>query len=336
MANRVLLTGAGFTYNFGAPLAHEMATHIFNSLKCPEGKKLKETLRNHAYNYEDVYLDIITGDYTTDEKKRMYNALSEAYKYLDNIINKINNEQSHIIHLIEDELIRNLQINRYGSGFIFTLNQDLFIERRCRHKVDIVYRLPAANTKFLMPDNIDQNFDLNLCSYNNDSSQIEEEKNKFLAELGKIRERRNSTPLIAYVKLHGSMDWFINEVNQLMIVGGNKIDYINKLPLLKWYYELFKNELSKEEVKLLIIGYGFMDDHINLAIKEAIEIYGLQLYIINPTKQVEFEKELFNKKYGDEILNAICGYYPYSLKDLFTKESITTQWSAIKDQFFLN
>ncbi len=32
MANRILLTGAGFTHNFGAPLSKDMSDLIFNNL----------------------------------------------------------------------------------------------------------------------------------------------------------------------------------------------------------------------------------------------------------------------------------------------------------------
>ncbi|HAT5982937.1 TPA: hypothetical protein JAG61_002250, partial [Legionella pneumophila] len=64
MTNRILLTGAGFTHNFGAPLANQMATHIFNSLECDEGNRLKKVIRSYDYNYENAYQDIITGEYS--------------------------------------------------------------------------------------------------------------------------------------------------------------------------------------------------------------------------------------------------------------------------------
>ncbi|WP_165482637.1 SIR2 family protein [Legionella gresilensis] len=336
MANRILLTGAGFTRNFGAPLANEMATHIFNLLKCPEGKKLKKILREYSYDYESAYQAIISGEFSLEEKSTMKTALIEAYNYLDKIIINIGNEHIHTIHSIEKELIKDLQVNYKGSGFIFTLNQDLIIERKFNNGT-IKYRLPAAYTKFLNSDNSIKDFENNLYSQNNDLQQIEKERNQFLTLLKKIKNGTNHTNLIAYVKLHGSMDWLSGENNQLMIVGGNKTKYIDKFPLLKWYYELFKFEINKTDARLLIIGYGFMDEHINLAIKVAIEENALQLYIINPTKQTDFEKELSNKKYGKEILDAIKGYYPYELSVIFPNDScdpITAQWINIKEQFF--
>ncbi|HHT9944042.1 TPA: SIR2 family protein, partial [Legionella pneumophila] len=317
MVNRVLLTGAGFTHNFGAPVANEMATHIFNLLKCPEEKKLKKIIREYAYDYESAYQAIISGGYSSKEQSIMKVALIEAYNYLDGIINKIGNELIYTIYSVENELIKNLLISHKGSGFIFTLNQDLFIERKCRSRVDIGYCLPAAKTNFLKLDNINRDFDNSLYSLNNNEQHIEAEKLNFLNKLDKVRTGKNSTPMIAYVKLHGSMDWLSNGDSQLMIVGGNKSQYIDKFPLLKWYYELFKEEIKKDKAKLLIIGYGFMDEHINIAIKNAIEENDLQLYIIDPTKQVDFENGLINKKHGKEILDAICGYYPYKLSEIF-------------------
>ncbi|WP_115710312.1 SIR2 family protein [Legionella sainthelensi] len=337
MTNRILLTGAGFTHNFGTPLAKEIATHISNSLEGDEGMKLKKIIREYEYDYENAYQDIIAGEYSKLEQLKMYSALSDAYKFLDNIVNNL--ESEHTINLIENELIKNLQMNYYGSGFIFTLNQDLFIERRCRHRVDVQYCLPAANTQFLKIDNINKVFDKELCSENNDQEKINQGKNYFLKKLDKIRNKRDSTPLIAYVKLHGSMDWISDGENQLMVIGGNKTQYISKFPLLTWYYELFQNELNNDNAKLLIIGYSFIDEHINLVIKEAIEAHELKLYIINPTKQVDFEKELITRKFGNQILDAISGYYPYSLKELFPNDNnqpITAQWETIKSQFFLS
>ena len=36
------------------------------------------------------------------------------------------------------------------------------------------------------------------------------------------------------------------------------------------------------------------------------------------------------------MVDSICGYYPYSLVDLFPrdKSSLTNQWEKIKQQFF--
>ncbi|STX50917.1 Uncharacterised protein [Legionella busanensis] len=337
MANRILLTGAGFTHNFGAPLAKDMATHIFNSLNYPEEKNIKKILSEKAYDYESAYQTIISEEFSSEEQLAMKTALIEAYNYLDKIINKIGNDYIHTIYSIENELIKNLQVNRKGSGFIFTLNQDLIIERKFRRSGGITYTLPAAKTQFLNNNNITEDFENSLYSQNNNLQQIEEEKKQFITKLDKIRKGTNHTNLIAYVKLHGSMDWLSDENNQLMIVGGNKAEYIDKFPLLKWYYELFKIEIKKTGARLLIIGYSFIDEHINLAIKEAIEKNDLKLYIINPTKQTDFEKELSNKKYGKEILDAIKGYYPYELSVIFPNDPcdpITAQWLNIKEQFF--
>ncbi|HAT5983517.1 TPA: hypothetical protein JAG61_002848, partial [Legionella pneumophila] len=253
-----------------------------------------------------------------------------------NIVNNLENENT--INAIETELIKKLQLTNNGPGFIFTLNQDLFIERRCRHRQDIKYCWPAANTHFLNIDNISKAFDKELFSQNNDKEKIKEGRDYFLKKLDKIRNKKDSTPLIAYVKLHGSMDWVSEGENQLMVIGGSKAQYIEKYSLLSWYYELFKTELNNDNVKLLIIGYSFIDEHINLVIKEAIEAHGLQLYVIDPTSQVDFESKLVHKKHGNEILNAICKYYPHTLSEIFPNDglSITAQWKAIKNHFFLS
>ena len=53
MANRILLTGAGFTHNFGAPLASEVSNLIFNSIS--NNTQLLDLLRNQWH-----YLKVMT------------------------------------------------------------------------------------------------------------------------------------------------------------------------------------------------------------------------------------------------------------------------------------
>jgi hypothetical protein len=51
---QILLTGAGFTKNFGGFLASEMWAQIFNSRQIRPHKELGKILR-HDFDYESVY-----------------------------------------------------------------------------------------------------------------------------------------------------------------------------------------------------------------------------------------------------------------------------------------
>jgi hypothetical protein len=86
-----------------------------------------------------------------------------------------------------------------------------------------------------------------------------------------------------YFKLHGSCNWRDNENEQLLVMGGGKQETIGSHPILKWYQEQFKKYLGKPNTRLMIIGYGFGDEHINLALIEATKKDNLKIFIINPS-----------------------------------------------------
>ena len=65
-------------------------------------------------------------------------------------------------------------------------------------------------------------------------------------------------------------------------MGGNKTSAIAREPVLKWGMERFQEYLSKADTRLVAIGYGFRDHHINTAIVEAAGGSQLSLYVVNP------------------------------------------------------
>jgi hypothetical protein len=50
-------------------------------------------------------------------------------------------------------------------------------------------------------------------------------------------------------------------------------------PLLSWYFDIFRQVLSAGHVRLMTVGYGFADEHVNEVIADAIEHHGLKLFI---------------------------------------------------------
>ena len=81
------------------------------------------------------------------------------------------------------------------------------------------------------------------------------------------------------IKLHGSFNWRTMDGRNSMVVGTGKEDQINAYPLLSWYWDIFKSVLSAGNVRLLIVGYGFGDDHVNATIADAVEHHGLRVFI---------------------------------------------------------
>jgi hypothetical protein len=76
MVNRVLLTGAGFTNNFGAPLANEVSTLMLNSTNNPI---LLDLLRND-FDYESIYQKVMQSkDYSEATKHEFTILINKAY-----------------------------------------------------------------------------------------------------------------------------------------------------------------------------------------------------------------------------------------------------------------
>jgi hypothetical protein len=82
-------------------------------------------------------------------------------------------------------------------------------------------------------------------------------------------------------KLHGSSNWVHDDGRPMLIMGGAKSREIGQTPILNWYADVFEKTLSTQPSRLMVIGYGFRDDHINEAIGRAVE-RGLKLFVIAP------------------------------------------------------
>ncbi len=85
ISKNILLTGAGFTHTFGAPLAKQMWAEIFNDKHIQDSPRLKNLMLN-KFDYEQIYNSVEKGKYSSQEKKIMRNAIQSAYKNFDDTI----------------------------------------------------------------------------------------------------------------------------------------------------------------------------------------------------------------------------------------------------------
>jgi hypothetical protein len=65
-------------------------------------------------------------------------------------------------------------------------------------------------------------------------------------------------------------------------MGGNKARDIAQYAVLSWYAQKFEELLSHGGARLMIIGYGFRDSHINEILFRAVNHRGLRIFIIDP------------------------------------------------------
>jgi SIR2-like domain len=106
--------------------------------------------------------------------------------------------------------------------------------------------------------------------------------------------------------------WLIRlEVNKRSRQNDNwtcKLGRIAGEPLLEWYLSLFKEALEEGDKNLVIVGYGFGDDHINDIIVDAIKDRGLKLFVISPQLPADFA-QLLQGVSGLMLLNSIRTHF---------------------------
>ncbi|MCE9585629.1 SIR2 family protein [Candidatus Nomurabacteria bacterium] len=315
--NLMLLTGAGFTRNFGGFLAREMWSKIFNNPIVQASAEARGLLLND-FDFESVYSAKMShGEETI---KIIREAVEMAYKDLDDTVKNwvFNHGNPTALNTYGlGELLSFISSRGSDKGWFFTLNQDLFMERK--HN----YRSPGA--MFSQPFIEGDNGKIGIITLPNENG---------------VEKVKNTLNNASYIKLHGSYGWISSHGGNQMVIGKNKVNDIDQEPLLKWYFEIFQNLIKEGNKKLLIIGYGFADNHINDILLNGIQEHGLSLYIISTTDPETFKNRLEGKpshlgswevsKYS-KIWDGVKGYFPYSLRDIYPPDqSITTISLEIK------
>jgi hypothetical protein len=305
--NAVLLTGAGFTKPFGGYLANEMWATILNQAEIQDSPTLLKGMRDiENLDYEKFYENIQASG-TAQEKKDLNAAIRSAFKEMDDNIRT--RKPASLAHSCCELMTRIVQDQ--SPSFIFTLNQDMFFERYYnRESIAVVPGLPDHITRFRQAVQNSSDFTLRLPTA---EELLPKQTELFKKEFAQI----------AYVKLHGSQGWLSHDGSDAMVIGTQKASRIENEPLLKWYFSLFDQIINKPQTRLLTIGYGFRDSHINQCIASAIG-KGLKLYVISPQSPQEFKNQFkthegfnFQVPLGDELWEGLVQYWPVTLTDFY-------------------
>ncbi|MDD2614269.1 MAG: SIR2 family protein [Methanosarcina sp.] len=367
----VLLLGAGFTKNFGAPLASEMWDLIAGHEIIQTQPRIKKLMQydDSDHSYESIYYTVLEEGFedknglfgeidknvrfTNEEQKAIEEAINFAYEHIDETLIKYIEEQGHksvlinISHFISSFLRGEIFMTSDGyilttsdgyifmtapdnnkKAFIFSLNQDLFFERAFSKYDNIkLYRPGIKSEPNWVRNGINEKLaDSDLCELPNEN------------ELNDEGILPKGSRLI--IKLHGSYDWIrFDGSRRAMVIGRDKETQIQKEPLLSCYFDIFKETLSQGQRRLLIVGYGFGDPHINRVLSKAVTCHGLKIYILSPKSPKEFKEELFERLKKSEdtinIYNGILGYF--QVEDILLKEvdgnKVRTEFDNI---FFLD
>lgn len=268
--NHILLLGAGFSRNWGGFLAAEVFEYLLSIPEVTENDTLREALwaaQNSGSGFEEA-LSVLqrSAQLRPETGVRPLRIFNDA---LELMFREMNQALGRATFEFQQDRHRMVRAFLHKFSAIFTLNQDLLLEH---HYLNDNIFLDTAN-RLLGP-------------------QIPGMQPHFVAGTRSWAEATWAPLPVAdfvvtpryhpYFKLHGSSNWRNAPGEALLIMGGNKAREIGLHPILSWYAQEFERHLQMPDTRLMIIGYGFGDGHINQAIDRAIERTGLRLFVVDP------------------------------------------------------
>lgn len=303
--NAVLLTGAGFSRNWGGRLAREFNATV--AMRLQSDPVLADLLKRNL-NFEEALADL--------QNEAAVSARPEARARLDKLESAIVDafgEMNRNLGTANFEFSndRNFSIKEFLALFdaIFTLNQDLLLEAHYHNPPDNLSLTSAR--RWLGPV-------LPATEVIPDASRTG------LFDPLSVRRRPVSSPRSVviegqyqpYFKLHGSMNWHDPNGGRLLVMGGNKPTSMTRHSILAWYADKFLEYLSRPGARLMVIGYGFRDNHINTLIEKAWENGGrtLSMFIAHPDGRDILRK--VNPTFGKPL------YYPQAIESITAHETI--------------
>jgi hypothetical protein len=245
---------------------------------------LMSQLQNNPYlldalnrgNFEDV-LSQVQSSYLatrTDENQNRLNAMQEA---LANVFGRMNAHFAARQFEFSNDIAHSIQKFLVRFDAIFTLNQDLLIEVHYNNNNVAIwhgtrwqgYELPGMR-ELPLTDPI--------------AGRV---RSKWVPQ-DQFAQTPNMQP---YFKLHGSTAWSAADGSPLMVMGRDKVGLIGSNAILKWNYEKFEQFLAQPDTRMMVIGYGFADDHINASIVNSYQQGRLRLmYLVHPSGKVVLDR----------------------------------------------
>ena len=312
-----LLTGAGFSRNWNGLLASE----FFGRLIGKPAIASNTTLRNlilQEINFEAALHTAKTSKFPSEDVRLLENVILDIFIEHDQAINRtgyFNNQDINIYGVAK------FLTKFYGknSGYLFTLNQDLLLERKfinydtyppyppCPLLPGIEPHPQWFTSIFgeLDPNKLPTDYIRNIDSALFTPSPLEKQFN--------------------YIKLHGSFDWRDKSGDELLVIGGGKADTISKFPILKWYFDVFRSVCMVGDVRLFISGYGFADEHINEILALGIKKAELKVFVHNTMEPAAMRSRLEKMPYGKDIWSGLLGYSVRPLVEIFPGDQRHTQ-----------
>jgi hypothetical protein len=312
----VILLGAGFSHNWGGWLAKEVFNYLIGRPEIRKSERLTKLLWQHhsVGGFEDAVAEV-QRDYRLDparhgaELKAFQDALGEMFADMNDgyAANPGWEFQQQLEFMVRTFLVQ--------LEAIFSLNQDLLLEQKYLNDNIMLgsagkwggWQIPGMK---LNPQSLEP---------------LQERATGIWTPSASITTDARCQPLY---KLHGSVNWRDADNQALMIIGGDKAQQIQTHPILTAYAQTFEANLTRSEARLMIIGYGFRDHHINRVIARAVYEHGLQFFVICP------EGAKVAEAFRSDILpGAALTAFGYDLEDVFTRGCVGISTRKLSEIF---
>ena len=269
-----VLLGAGFSRNWGGFLGLEVFEYL---LGCPD-INADTYLRELVWRNREEGFEVALGELQENFKRDRQKFAEPLRKLQSAIVGMFKNMNSAFEGQRFDfgsDIPTSITYFLTQFDAIFTLNQDLLLEShytKCNFSNGRDYRRwlgQEAPGLEPAPGSAEQDY---RKLFRNAWQPVEQSE---------FQVRSGTQPIY---KLHGSSNWIERDGADLLVMGGGKKEIIAQHPILTWYAEQFSRSLCDYNTRLMVIGYGFRDHHINKVIAQAVYEYGLKLFVIDQPK----------------------------------------------------
>jgi hypothetical protein len=265
-----LLTGAGFSANWGGLLAADFINDLLGAPQLDQAAR--DLLWRHKKEGFEKALSVLQRA-GGPSLKLMETAVSEVFRSMNSafVAQGFTLEFRHGAQAERDD-----SVLRFLAHFdaIFTLNQDLLLESGYCAQADPPQAFRADRHGYAFPGMIPRAQPAPL-------GLVPRWCGEFCPDPASTSVAPPDPHTQPIYKLHGSSNWVDDVGERLLIMGGDKVDAIRGSQLLRAYAEEFRRCLGEPDARLMIIGYGFQDHHINSVIETAAA-NGLKIYIVDP------------------------------------------------------
>jgi hypothetical protein len=314
------LLGAGFSKNWGGYLASEIVGAMLSDPLIERSDRLRQLLLQEL-DFEVALAEVRARHdiYSDAERAAFETVVRNAFDLHDQSLRHKLGDVSGAVALWQDfceMMLRPLvdAAKEESRTFLFSLNQDLFIERALCRSHPTPPRLPGVTWDY-RSDIPAPWFPTTPGRWHLDPLDVE--KDLAWVDADGLEGLQFGGGIMNFIKLHGSYNWRAQSPDEgVMVLGGAKEVSISKYPILSLYFDVFREICSTKDMRLLVVGYSFRDAHVNEPIVDGVRSNGLKLFIIDPKAPAELRSQLMRGHYGD-IWKGVYGYVSRPLSESF-------------------